>query len=366
MNWEAIFWLIAMVIFMAAEAMTVSLVSIWFAVGALGAIIVALTGGGLAFQVTVFLTLAIVLLLSLRSVVRKRFTPRITRTNIDSIIGATGVVITPVNNIAARGQIQVNGVEWSARSSDNSHIPAGTLNGTVESFEYANGLVQTIMVKDAEGNLGRVCIDGYITTSYDVENLAVGCEITVTGRASYDNSFDGPAPRIRVRDRKDVVCSATPVVPEVKVIAEGWSGYTTWILTSDGVLTFTPSDQNLDGQTNLKNYWKVNGVLTLPWSAYAEMITTVVIEDGIHDIGQMAFYALPNLQSVTLGADIVEISNYAFKNCKSLTTINLENVDFIREGAFYGGSALENINFLDGVVIEDWAFSKTPYASFNP
>ena len=101
MNWEAIFWLIAMVIFIAAEAMTVSLVSIWFAAGALGAIIVALTGGGLAFQVTVFLTLAIVLLLSLRSVVRKRFTPRITRTNIDSIIGATGVVVTPVKEQAS-------------------------------------------------------------------------------------------------------------------------------------------------------------------------------------------------------------------------------------------------------------------------
>ena len=127
MNWEAIFWLIAMVIFIAAEAMTVSLVSIWFAAGALGAIIVALTGGGLTFQVTVFLALAVVLLLSLRGIVRKHFTPRITRTNVDSVIGATGVVVTPVNNIAALGQVQIGGVEWSARSSDNSHIPAGTL-----------------------------------------------------------------------------------------------------------------------------------------------------------------------------------------------------------------------------------------------
>ena len=152
----------------------------------------------------------------------------------------------------------------------------------------------------------------------------------------------------------------------VEVIAEGWSGYTTWKLTSDGTLTFTPSEQKENGQTNLKNYWKVGGVLTLPWGAYADMITTVVIEDGIHDIGQMAFYELPNLTTVKLGADIVEIRNYAFKNCKSLTTINLENVDFIREGAFYGCAALENISFLDGVVIEDWAFSKTPYASMNP
>lgn len=127
MNWEAIFWLAAMVVFIAAEAMTVSLVSIWFAAGALGAIIVALLGGGLVLQVTVFLALAVALLLSLRSIVRKHFTPHVTKTNIDSVIGATGIVVTPVNNIAALGQVQINGMEWSARSSDNSHIPAGVM-----------------------------------------------------------------------------------------------------------------------------------------------------------------------------------------------------------------------------------------------
>ena len=127
MNWEAIFWLAAMVIFLAAEAMTVTLVSIWFAAGALGAILVALLGGGLMLQVSVFLLLAILLLLSLRSIVRRHITPRISKTNIDSIVGATGVVLTPVNNIAALGQVQVNGVEWSARSTNGSHIPAGTL-----------------------------------------------------------------------------------------------------------------------------------------------------------------------------------------------------------------------------------------------
>lgn len=127
MNWEAIFWLIAMVVFMAAEALSVTLVSIWFAAGALGAVVVALVGGGLALQVTVFLALAVVLLLGLRRTVRKHFTPRLTKTNIDSIIGATGIVITPINNIAALGQVQLGGMEWSARSTDNSHIPAGTL-----------------------------------------------------------------------------------------------------------------------------------------------------------------------------------------------------------------------------------------------
>ena len=127
MNWEAIFWLIAMVIFIAAEAMTVSLVSIWFALGALGAIVVALLGGGLMLQITVFLLLATLLLLSLRGIVRRHIRPRISKTNIDSVIGATGIVLSPVDNIAALGQVQVNGVEWSARSSSGAPIEAGTL-----------------------------------------------------------------------------------------------------------------------------------------------------------------------------------------------------------------------------------------------
>ena len=127
MNWEAIFWLAAMVIFIIAEATTVTLVSIWFAVGALGAILIDLLGGGLTLQVTVFLALAIVLLIFLRGAVRKHFAPRITRTNVDSVIGATGIVVTPVNNIAALGQVQINGVEWSARSTDGTHIGAGAL-----------------------------------------------------------------------------------------------------------------------------------------------------------------------------------------------------------------------------------------------
>ncbi len=148
-------------------------------------------------------------------------------------------------------------------------------------------------------------------------------------------------------------------IPEV-IVGSGWSGYTTWKLNDQGVLTFTPSGQTEGGQTNQRNYWKVNGVLTLPWGDYADQITKIVIEDGIHDLGQMAFYELPNLTEVVLPESVVEIRNYAFKNCKNLTTINLEVVEYIREGAFYGCSALENITFGDEVVIEEWAFSHTP------
>ncbi len=149
--------------------------------------------------------------------------------------------------------------------------------------------------------------------------------------------------------------------PEPAVIAEGWSGYTTWVLTEDGTLTFTSSGETLEnGESNLKNYWKVGGVLTLPWGEYADLITKVVINEGIHDIGQMAFYELPNLVEVVLPESTVEIRNYAFKNCKNLTTINLEVVDFVREGAFYGCTGLEVVELAEGTIVEDWAFSKVP------
>ena len=85
-----------------------------------------------------------------------------------------------------------------------------TLQGTVESFEVVNGLVQTIMVRDSAGDTARVFIDGYITTGQDVQNLQNGASITVTGLSSYDDTFAGPFARIRVRNRADVVVTEMP------------------------------------------------------------------------------------------------------------------------------------------------------------
>ena len=146
-----------------------------------------------------------------------------------------------------------------------------------------------------------------------------------------------------------------------QVIDEGWSGYTTWRLTDDGTLTFSPTEQTLDGKCNMRNYWKVDGVLSLPWGEYADQITKVVVEEGIHAVGQMAFYELPNLTTVVLPESIVEVRNYAFKNCTALTAINLENVEYIREGAFYGCAALTDVTLAESAEIEDWAFTRSGY-----
>ncbi len=125
MNWEAIFWFAAMVVFLLAEASTVTLISIWFAAGALVAVVAAMLGAGLVTQVLVFLITAAVMLVSLRGVVRKYIHPRITKTNVDSIIVATGIVTTPINNIAALGQVKIGGMEWSARSTTGAHLNSG-------------------------------------------------------------------------------------------------------------------------------------------------------------------------------------------------------------------------------------------------
>ena len=114
--------------------------------------------------------------------------------------------------------VEVTAAQINDRSVEGQLI---TLKGTVESFELANDLVQTILVKDAEGNVARVFIDGYITTDEDVKNLAQGVSIIVTGLASYDDTFnapEGPFPRIRVRDRADVVCGEAPVTEDYVTI----------------------------------------------------------------------------------------------------------------------------------------------------
>ena len=151
----------------------------------------------------------------------------------------------------------------------------------------------------------------------------------------------------------------TEAQPEAEVVATGWSGYTTWTLTSDGTLTFSPTEQLWGGKCNMKNYWKVNGELTLPWGEYAEIITKVVVEDGIHAVGQMAFYGLTNLQEVVLAESVWEVRNYAFKNCTSLTTVDASGVEMFREGCFYGCSSLSDVTFNEYFGLEDWAFSKT-------
>lgn len=127
MNWASILWLVLLVVFLAAEAATVSMVSLWFAVSALVALLVALLGGPGWLQGTLFLAISAVLLALLRPIVRRYISPRITATNVDSVIGSTGLVTAAIDNVSAAGQVKLGAMEWTARSTSGQPIPVGTL-----------------------------------------------------------------------------------------------------------------------------------------------------------------------------------------------------------------------------------------------
>lgn len=120
-------WLALMVIFLIAEASTVSMVSLWFAAGSLAALVVAATGGSVGFQVAVALVVAGLLLACLRPVVRKHFTPKLVRTNVDALIGTKGYVTADIDNVSAAGTVKLGAMEWTARSTSGAKIPQGTL-----------------------------------------------------------------------------------------------------------------------------------------------------------------------------------------------------------------------------------------------
>lgn len=126
MNWPAVIWLALMVVFLAVEAATVTLVSLWFAAGALVAMLVTLLGGSIAVQCGVFLAVSAVSLAALRPLVRRHLQPKITATNVDSVIGSTGIVTAAIDNVAASGQVKLGAMVWSARSTSGSPIPEGT------------------------------------------------------------------------------------------------------------------------------------------------------------------------------------------------------------------------------------------------
>lgn len=110
------FWLILMILFIIFELATMALTTIWFAVGSLVALAVAVVGGPFWLQTIVFIVVAFVTLLCVRRMAMNSFNQNREKTNADSLIGRTGIVTEDISNIHATGQVTVSGQEWTARS----------------------------------------------------------------------------------------------------------------------------------------------------------------------------------------------------------------------------------------------------------
>lgn len=122
----SVVWLVAVILFIAGEAMTVGLTSVWFAVGALGALIASQLGGAIWLQIAAFLVLSAVTLFLARPLARRFLKPGYSATNADRVIGAEAVVTQEIDNLRAQGQVNVAGQTWTARSEDDSVLPEGT------------------------------------------------------------------------------------------------------------------------------------------------------------------------------------------------------------------------------------------------
>ena len=115
-----ILWLVALVVFLVVEGLTVGLVSIWFSAGALAALLLSLGVENIWAQIALCLA-------AFRPMALKYLNPsRRTPTNADRVLGMEGVVTQAIDNLRSTGTVQVRGMDWSARSAGEETIPAGT------------------------------------------------------------------------------------------------------------------------------------------------------------------------------------------------------------------------------------------------
>ena len=184
---------------------------------------------------------------------------RVTGTT-SSYQGERQLAVTKIEKIAdaaAPAPVEVTAAQINDGSVLGSLVK---IKGTITRVEEAEGKIQTIMVRDAAGNEARVFIDGYITKDKEVQNAIVGNQVEAVGLASYDNTFvlsDGTQvyPRIRIRDRADVVCTAgeTPVETwSITYVTDGGTINGEYPTTyTKGTVTVLPTDVTKPGYTFL-------------------------------------------------------------------------------------------------------------------
>lgn len=123
----SVMWLIILVVLALAEAATINLVSIWFAAGALAALLISLFSQNFWIQLVVFIIISALCLALVRPLAQKRFTPHLRPTNLDLLMGKDAVVTEDIDNLNATGQVKVGGQIWTARSETETPILAGTI-----------------------------------------------------------------------------------------------------------------------------------------------------------------------------------------------------------------------------------------------
>lgn len=142
METTSICWLAVFVLLIVIELATMGLTTIWFAGGAVAGFIASMLGANVVIQAVVFFVVSIVLLIFTRPFAVRYINSNKTKTNIDGLIGQEALVLEKINNIRETGCARLEGKEWTARSVDDTVIPADTVV-IVERIEGVKLIVKT-------------------------------------------------------------------------------------------------------------------------------------------------------------------------------------------------------------------------------
>lgn len=115
-------WLALVILFVILELITLGLTTIWFAIGALASALIAMLGAPIWLQVVVFIVVSAVLVACTRGFAKRHLNNRLVKTNSESLIGKTTVIIETVDNTALTGKIRINDVEWTARAVNETQV----------------------------------------------------------------------------------------------------------------------------------------------------------------------------------------------------------------------------------------------------
>ena len=127
METTSICWLAVFVLLIVIELATMGLTTIWFAGGAVAGFIASMLGANVVIQAVAFFVVSIVLLIFTRPFAVRYINSNKTKTNIDGLIGQEALVLEEINNIRETGCARLEGKEWTARSVDDTVIPADTV-----------------------------------------------------------------------------------------------------------------------------------------------------------------------------------------------------------------------------------------------
>lgn len=125
---ETVLWIALMIVFVAVEIATVGLTAIWFAGGALVALLAQLLGLNIYWQIIFFIAASAILMTVTRPWALKYFKPRLVKTNYETVVGETVCLTETVDNIKGTGTAVYKGQEWTARAYENGKtFEAGTI-----------------------------------------------------------------------------------------------------------------------------------------------------------------------------------------------------------------------------------------------